>query len=89
MDLNKIDPAALEFSDEEMDALVQILTKADQIQKDHTLMRLVQKHMDKSVKEIKSMDDLKKHAKRLDEESRAKEKEPDDDEDDKPSEDAQ
>ena len=84
MDISEIDPTALEFTNEELDALGMILTKAQEIQKDLTLYRLVMKHIDKKIKDFKSVDDLKKHSMNLaKEEADKKEKEPDNDEDDK------
>lgn len=69
MDISKINPKALEFTEEELDALTQILAKAEEIKKDSTLYRLVQKHADKKITEFKSVEDLKKHSKNLADES--------------------
>lgn len=65
MDIGKLDPTALEFTEEEMDALAEVLKKAEQIKNDKTLHRLVLKHIDKKVDSFKSVDDLRAHEKKL------------------------
>jgi flavoprotein len=65
MDISQIDVKALEFTQEELDALADILVKAKEIQEDHTLMRLVSKHAERKVTEFKSVEDLKNHSKNL------------------------
>ena len=59
MKISDIDTEQMEFSEEELDGMVDILTKAEEIKADKALYRLVQKQMRKSVKKIKSVSDLR------------------------------
>lgn len=79
MDLDKLDPSATEFTKEELDGFSQILSKAKLIEEDKTLHRLVMRHIDKTVKDFKSIDDLKQHSKNL---AKDDEKKTDDEQDD-------
>lgn len=65
MKLEDIDPSQQEFSDEELKAMGEILLKAEEIKADHALYNIVEKHMKKQVKKIKSLSDLRAKANAL------------------------
>jgi hypothetical protein len=65
MDISSIDTKATEFTEEELTAMGDILIKAKEIENDPILLKLVQNHMDKKVKSIKSVKDLRKKAQEL------------------------
>ena len=48
-----------EFSEEELDQMVEVLDMAKKITEDSALFRLLQKHMGKQVEDIQSLDDLR------------------------------
>lgn len=62
MNVSEIDTSQMEFSEEELDAMVEILTKAEEIKADPPLLKLVEKHGRKKVKSIESMSDLRRVA---------------------------
>ncbi len=65
MKLSEIDTKKQEYTDDELDALVDILIKAKEIEGDSTLYKVVQAHMKKKTKAIKSVADLKAKAAEL------------------------
>lgn len=62
MRIAQIDPGKMEFSEEELDGMIDCLDKAEQIKKDQTLMQILQKRMKSKVKSIKSLSDLRARA---------------------------
>lgn len=59
MKLEDIDTKKDGWTDEELDALVDILVKAEEIKTDSVLYKLVQQHMKKKKKKIDSVADLR------------------------------
>lgn len=66
MKISDVDTSQNEFTDAEMDALVDILTKAKEITDDKALYNIVQKHMDQKTKKYKSVADLRAKANEID-----------------------
>lgn len=62
MNISKVDLTQNEFTDEELDAMSEILTKADEIKGDKALFKLVSKHMKDKSKKYTSVADLRKKA---------------------------
>ena len=58
IDISKIDPSQNEFSEEELDTMIEILKKADEIQSDSALFSIIRKRMKDQVKAITSLEDL-------------------------------
>ena len=58
IDISKIDTTQNEFSEEELDTMIEILKKADEIQADSALFSIVRKRMKDQVKAITSLEDL-------------------------------
>lgn len=66
MKISDVDTSQNEFTDAEMDAMVDILTKAKEITDDKALYNIVQKHMDQKAKKYKSVADLRAKANEID-----------------------
>lgn len=58
--IEKIDPKADEFSEEELETMAEIVLKAKAIQDDTMLMALVERHMRKKKRAIESLEDLRR-----------------------------
>lgn len=62
MNIAKVDLSQNEFNDEELDAMSEILAKADEIRGDKALLKLVSKHMNDKSRQYKSVADLRAKA---------------------------
>lgn len=62
MNIAKVDTSQTEFTGEELDAMVDILTKAKEIEGDKSLFKLVKKHMKEKTKKYTSVADLRAKA---------------------------
>lgn len=60
MKLADIDTTAMEFTEEELDYMGEVLVKAEEIRADKKLYELVESHMKKRADQITSVADLRK-----------------------------
>lgn len=65
MKIQDIDPTKMEYDDSELDSMIDVLTKAEDIKKDSSLYELIKKRMKSKVKSIKSIGDLRNKANEL------------------------
>jgi len=59
MQIADIDPAQDEFTEDELDAMIDVLEKAEAIKEDSALLKIVQRRMKSKVKSIESLADLR------------------------------